>query len=250
MSIWAIADLHLALSVPDKSMEFFGGSWIGYVEKIKTYWNESVQPEDLVLVPGDISWGIRLEEAKADLDWIHELPGTKVMLRGNHDYWWGSLTKLEKFMPPSIHVIQNNSFLWGDVAIAGSRLWDTSEYSFGDYIEYQANPRAKKMTDPQEPDIQERERIFARELLRLEQSLKSISPKAKKRIAMTHYPPIGANLHPSKASAILEKYGIEVCVFGHLHHIRSCSLLMGAARGVEYHLVAADYLNYHPLKLT
>src|ERR1700733_9276880 len=108
MAVWALADLHLALSIPEKSMESFGEPWINYTAKIKDQWLKHIKTDDLVLIPGDISWAMRLEDAAVDLNWIHELPGTKVLIRGNHDYWWTSLSKVERILPPSIHLVQNN----------------------------------------------------------------------------------------------------------------------------------------------
>jgi len=134
------------------------------------------------------------------------------------------------------------------VAIGGARLWDTSEYSFQSYIRYVPNPRAKKLTE-EDFSKENAERIFERDLTRLEMSLKSLDPQAEFRIAMTHYPPIDADLHPSKASALLKKYKIQQCVFGHLHNIKEGLSLFGKRDGIDYHLVAADYLNFVPKKI-
>lgn len=249
MAIWTLADLHLAFSVPSKSMEVFGPQWAGYAEKIEKNWRAAISAEDLVLLPGDITWAMKPEEARIDLEWIDRLPGTKVMIRGNHDYWWTSLSKVEAILPSSIHLIQNNAFLWNDVAIGGSRLWDTPEYSFNAFIEYQENIRAKSLTAHVE-DPKEEERIFQRELGRLESSLKSMDKNAKLRIAMTHYPPIGADLADSRTSHLLEKYGINVCVFGHLHNAKPGSLPFGVKNGVRYVLCSGDYLDFTPLKIS
>lgn len=100
MAVWAIADLHLSFGIPDKSMDVFGPQWTDHAEHVKKHWLESISAEDLVLIPGDISWAMTPEQAKADLEWIHELPGTKVLLRGNHDYWWTSVSKVQKVLPP------------------------------------------------------------------------------------------------------------------------------------------------------
>ncbi|MCE5316469.1 MAG: metallophosphoesterase [Parachlamydia sp.] len=247
MTIWAIADLHLAIGVPEKSMEAFGEPWLNYIDKIQTNWKERIFADDLVLLPGDISWAMRPEEARTDLEWIHQLPGTKVMLKGNHDYWWTSMRQIEQVLPPSIHLIQNNAFLWNGVSIGGARLWDTSEYHFSPYIQYNVNPRAKALTEAEDtsPDA---EKIFLRELGRLELSLKAM-PEASLRIAMTHYPPLSATLEDSRASALLEKYHINICVFGHLHSVKTESTLFGKKNGIEYHLASADYLNFVPLKI-
>lgn len=248
MSVWAIADLHLSFGVPDKSMNFFGKGWENWTEKLEANWKKHISSEDLVLLPGDISWAMQTQEAVPDLEWIHRLPGTKIMLKGNHDYWWTSLSKVEKVLPSSIHLIQNNAYLWNGIAIAGTRLWDTSEYQFGSFIDYKDNPRAKKLSEV-DHDKDEMERIFVRELSRLEMSLKTMSPKASRRIAMTHYPPIGADLKESRASAILKKYGVSDCVFGHLHNVRDGALPFGNSGGVRYTLVSGDYLKFMPVKI-
>ena len=245
MRIWAIADLHLAVSVPAKDMAIFGPLWEGYMEKISAAWKELIKPEDLVLIPGDICWAMRLEEAKADLDWIDALPGTKVMIRGNHDYWWSSAKKMSQAFPPSIHFIHNTAFHWNDVAIGGTRLWDTPEYNFNEYVHFQENPRAQ----PPEKEQNQSEGIFERELERLKMSLRQMNPKAKLKIVMTHYPPIAADLRPSRTAAILEEFGIQICVFGHLHNLKKEKPLFGEARGVRYHLTACDYLDFYPLDL-
>lgn len=248
MTIWALADLHLSFGVKGKEMDVFGAKWKDHPEKIRTNWLKHVSPDDLVLLPGDISWAMNTDEAKPDLEWIDTLPGTKVMLRGNHDYWWTSLSKIEKIMPPSIHLVQNNAFRWKNVAIAGARLWDTPEYSFQQFIEYVDNPRANKLTEVSH-DQGETEKIFLRELGRLELSLKSIPRDAAVRIAMTHYPPIGANLTHSRVSALLEKYGITLCAFGHLHNVKQGLPMFGMKDGVRYTLVSCDYVDFNPIKI-
>jgi len=248
-SIWAIADLHLSFGVPGKAMDLFGPQWQGHPTKIKEAWCDLIAPEDLILIPGDISWAMTPEEARADLEWIHQLPGTKVLLRGNHDYWWSSLSKVEKVLPPSLHLIQNNSFLWGDVAIGGAKLWDSAEYEFGSYIVYRENPQARKTSDVVKTASSD-EKLFLRELQRLETSFKSFSGQQHKmKIAMTHYPPIGADLHSSQASAVMEKYRIDIAAFGHLHNVKPQHLPFGSKNGVSYVLTACDYLNFIPLKL-
>jgi len=247
MTIWAIADLHLSFGVADKQMDVFGPQWKNHPETIRTHWLQHIDPQDLVLIPGDISWAMHPEDAQADLDWIHSLPGTKVMIRGNHDYWWHSLKKIEKILPPSIHLIQNNIFTWNHIHIGGSRLWDTPEYNFGKYIHYVDNPRENTLTKVEDP--KEDEKIFQRELGRLEYSLKQFPKDSAMRIVMTHYPPIGADLHASRVSALLEKYGVSFCVFGHLHNIKAHSLPFGTKNGVRYLLTSSDYLDFNPIKL-
>jgi predicted phosphohydrolase len=247
--IWAIGDLHLSFGVPGKSMDIFGPNWENHASKIASHWKALIHPEDLVLVPGDLSWAMKLEQAIPDLQWVHELPGTKVMIQGNHDYWWGSLKKIAAVLPPSIHLIQNNAFHWRDVTIGGARLWDTPEYSFSSYIEFRENPKAK--TKNEEDIIQEElsQKIFERELQRLQLSLKELDPKAKIRIAMTHYPPIGADLQPSRAAQILEEHAVQICVFGHLHNIKGGCSLFGERKGTRYILTACDYLRFQPIAI-
>lgn len=249
MRIWAIGDLHLSFGVPGKNMDVFGPGWENHAEKIASHWKAMISSDDLVLIPGDISWAMRVEESVSDLAWIHSLPGTKVMIKGNHDYWWGSLKKISEILPPSIHLIQNNAFHWRGVAIGGARLWDTPEYSFGKFIEFRENPRAKQPVEDVEAAIQEElsQKIFDRELERLKSSLKQMSPDAKIRIAMTHYPPIGNDLQPSRAAQILEQNQIQICVFGHLHNIKADCSLFGEARGVRYILTSCDYIRHQPI---
>lgn len=242
VAIWAIADLHLALSVPSKNMNIFGTTWDRYMEKIEGHWKERVDKKDLVLIPGDISWAMKLEEIKIDLEWIDRLPGTKVMIKGNHDYWWSSKSKLEKILPPSCYVIQNDAFEWNGVSIGGSRLWDSSEYYF-DSIQ-------KQPTYEREQPSMEDEKIFKREVQRLELSLKAMRKDAKIKIVMTHYPPIGPDLKDSIVSKMLEEYEISVAVFGHLHNIQTRDPIFGKKNGVSYYLTAADYLNFFPLQIT
>lgn len=250
MTIWAIGDLHLALSTPGKEMDFFGGLWKDYTNKIEVRWREVVKPEDLVLVPGDISWAMKLHDAVRDFAWIDRLPGTKVIIRGNHDLWWGSISQVRAALPPSMHALQNDIFRWNDIEIGGARLWDSPEYTYSHFITYTENPRAnvKTMTlGEKEDELKEAEKIFLRELARLETSLKLFT--GSKRLVMVHYPPIGPDLAPSRASALLEKYKVTTCVFGHLHQVSPGTLPLGLARGTAYHLTSADYLDFHPLKL-
>lgn len=250
MGIFVIADPHLSFSTPDKSMEFFGPFWTNYTDKMQEAWKDCITEKDLVLIPGDISWAMNLNGALIDLEWIHALPGTKVIIKGNHDYWWSSSQKMAKVMPPSINFIYNNAFLWHDVAIGGTRLWDSKEYNFGSYIDFQENPRAKEKKDKVPVDTEEQdEKIFVRELERLRLSLSQLNPEASLRIAMTHYPPISADLKPSRASAILEEFKIQICVFGHLHSVNKKLPMFGEARGIWYHLTSCDYLDFTPIKI-
>jgi uncharacterized protein len=244
MSVWAIADLHLSFATANKSMALFGSHWENHPEKIRNYWEQLITDEDLVLIAGDISWASKLEQALADLEWIDSLPGTKVMIRGNHDYWWPSLKKLQTHLPKSIHAIHNSSFTWNDVSISGSRLWDTQEYNFS-----HLRPLSGKPFIPPEVDLEEQEKIFSRELQRLEISLQKMDPNTSLRLVMTHYPPIGTDLKTSRASAILDKYQIDTCVFGHLHKLDPSQKLFGTSKKTSYHLTACDYLDFCPIKI-
>ena len=237
MNIWAIADLHLCKGVPEKNMEIFGDAWSNYMDRMAENWKKVVQDDDLVLLAGDISWAMKLEHAALDLDWIDALPGTKVMIRGNHDYWWSSASKVRSILPPSLHIIQNDVFNWEGISIAGARFWDTPEFNF-------IHCFAESF-----PPLPIDEKIYKRELGRLEMSLKQLDQSAKCRIAMTHYPPIGTDLKPSAVSALLEEYNVQSCVFGHLHNIKEEAAQFGKKDGVDYIFVAADFLEFMPKKI-
>jgi len=250
MSVWALADLHLSLSVPEKTMEVFGPCWKGYMDQIESNWKERVAEKDLILLPGDISWANTIEEAQSDLIWIHQLPGTKVLLKGNHDHWWPSNKRLREKLPPSIHFIHNTVFNWNDISIGGSRLWDSSEYTFEQIIQMvETPPLSKKQGQDHCLEEERRRHIFERELIRLELSLSQLSQTTRMRIAMTHYPPIGFELKESRASKILERHGVDICVFGHLHNLKTALPIFGKKNRVLYSLVSADYLKFIPLKL-
>lgn len=248
MSIWAIADLHLSFGVPNKEMDKFGEQWKNHANKIAENWRKLVADQDLVLIPGDISWALHLEDALPDLKWMSDLPGTKVMIRGNHDYWWNSLSKIKKVLPSSIHLIQNDSFQWRDFSIGGARLWDVPGISFRSIINLNEKIGEKTLTDIDESA--ESKKIYERELGRLELSLRSMNSKSNTRIVMTHYPPIGPNMEETEASRMLEKYKVDVCVFGHLHNVKSGNQLFGEHNGIRYYLTSCDSLeNFQPLKL-
>ena len=244
MNIWAISDLHLAMGTEGKDMSIFGDNWSAHHKKIELHWKASIKSDDLVLIAGDISWAINPEEATVDLKWIDHLPGQKVLLRGNHDYWWKSISKVKDILPPSLHIIQNNSLLFGDISISGSRLWDSDQYSFEEYIDIHPGTALKKTEDNSQQN-----KIFQRELQRLELSLKAINPKAKKRIAITHYPPIGADLKPSIVSNLLEQYNINTCIFGHLHSLKKSLPMFGNKNNIDYILTSSDYLNFKPIQI-
>lgn len=250
MRLFSIADLHLSLATASKSMDKFGEAWKNHVTKVAEYWDTTVTSEDLVLIPGDISWAMTLQQALPDLEWIAKRPGIKVMIRGNHDYWWSSISKVRSALPQTLYALQNDSLVFGEYAIAGTRLWDSSEYTFNSIIDFRPIEGQETISSKPESNV-ESEQLFERELGRLELSLKSLPSSPFKRIVMTHYPPIGLDLAPSRVSALLEKYAISLCLFGHLHSIKpDIKQLFGTARGVRYELVSCDWLACHPLELS
>ena len=225
--IFAIGDLHLSLSVENKAMDVFGPGWANHVARLKEGWQDTVGEEDLVLVPGDISWGLRLEEALADLNFIHGLKGTKVLLRGNHDYWWTGYSKVKSILPPSVKAVQNDALLWNGVIVGGTRGWNT----------------------PLSPDFSESKdrKIFEREKLRLGLSLQAMDAKAGRlRVVMLHYPPFNEKGEPTDFADQLRGHGVDHAVYGHLHG-RSClGSFEGDHEGTRYHLVSADHLQFVP----
>lgn len=246
--IWAIADLHLSISCPEKNMENFGDPWANYIERIKENWLTHIGKNDLVLLPGDITWATNLELAKIDLTFLATLPGIKVMIEGNHDYWWRSISQVRKILPKNFYALQNDALNLPGVSIAGSRLWDTNEYNFSELVDFRENPKANlnlvRLTE------EENERIYIKELHRLELSLSKMDKEAKLKIAMTHYPPIGNDLKDSRVHKLLLKYDVDICVFGHIHSLHShLPPLFGVKDGISYQLSAADYLQFIPLKL-
>ncbi|PCI77369.1 phosphoesterase [Candidatus Aerophobetes bacterium] len=246
MNIWAIADLHLALTLPEKDMSFFGPSWKDYVEKISTQWKELVSDNDLVLIAGDISWAMKLDEAKEDLAWIDSLPGKKVLLKGNHDYWWPTSAKLEKLLPPSISFVYSSAFTYKGVAVAGARLWDHPEINYSSYITFQDNPRQKKKAKVSQTQIMA---TFEKELLRLERTLKTMPDNADLKIVMTHYPPVDEAGTVSSVTSLLKQYGINICVFGHLHNVNQAKFPSLCFDQIPYYLTSADFLNFKPIKI-
>jgi predicted phosphohydrolase len=242
MKIFAIADLHLAISIPEKTMEVFGGNWLRYQELIQENWPKVVSQEDIVLIAGDISWAMHWEEALIDLQWLDKLPGKKVLLKGNHDYWWPSKKKLETGLPPSFTFIHDKPLLINNIAIAGARLWDDPDCDCSDFFNYVPSEYVKE----KERDLELDAKILQKELYRLEQNLAQMDGSAEVRICMTHYPPISSKLYPSRASELIERYKIDYCVFGHLHNIEPKRSVFGSHRGTEYIFVAGDYLGFTP----
>ena len=239
MNIFAIADLHLAFGVPQKRMGNKWEVWLNHEEKLYENVHRLVGPEDLVLIPGDISWAMTLEEARADFDFLNQLPGKKVLLKGNHDYWWPTDNKLRNFLNPNTTFINKNALLVENVSIGGARLWDNTEINSDAIIDFVpgTKPQIRELTDQDK-------KTFDSEILRLENSLSSM-PQGKIRIAMTHYPPIEPTMAGSRFSELFERFHIEHVLFGHIHNAKKLPLY-GQKNGVNYHLVAADYLDFCP----
>ena len=228
MALYAIADLHLSKSV-DKPMDIFGENWKDHDEKIRSDWCKRVGPNDTVLIAGDISRAMHFREAKADLKWIGELPGRKILIKGNHDYWWKSISKLRDAFN-NIEFLQNNFFSYKDYAICGSRGW--------------VCPNDKKFT-------QHDEKIYKREVHRLKLSLEAAEKhNYKKKIVMLHYPPTNDKFEPSQFTELITNYGVEVVVYGHLHGPEGFGAgIEGQHNGISYHLVSCDFLDFKLLKI-
>lgn len=222
--IYGIGDLHFDYS-KNKPMDIFGDNWIDHEEQIINNWKAKVKDEDLVLLPGDISWALRHNEAYFDLKRIHELPGKKVIIKGNHDYWWQSLNKLKALDLDSIEYIQNTSFEYDDFIISGTRGWyskDSDNFTADD------------------------EKVFRRELMRLRMSLSHIIDKDKKRIAMLHYPPFNMDLSPNEFVFIMKEFGVDVCIYGHLHSDGLKLVVEGDVEGINFICVSSDYIDFNP----
>ncbi len=229
MSIFAIADLHIS-GDQTKPMDIFGSQWENHFDKIKNAWEEQVKEDDLVLIPGDISWALELEKALTDLNEIHLLPGKKVMIKGNHDYWWGGIGKLRSALPSTLFALQNDALEINGHVLVGTRGW--------------LMPGMPGFT-------QEDDKIFKRELLRMEMSLQAgerKNPLAKK-IALIHYPPFNEKQEDSPWTQLFEKYGVKQVVYGHLHGGAIKNGFTGTKGEIEYFLVSCDSLNFSLMKL-
>jgi hypothetical protein len=248
MKIYAIGDLHLSGKTP-KPMGIFGENWEDHHGKIRQSWLETVTGDDLVLIPGDISWAMSLEDALVDLEWVAALPGKKVIIRGNHDYWWESVGKVRAALPPSIIALQNDSVTIDGISIAGTRMWEDPELAFGDSIQWIS--RESIGLGPQREISSENGRIFQRELGRLSLSLESLSAKTKKIIVMLHYPPTDFEFRQTRTVSILTKFGTDACVYGHLHSQKRDRTPKFPVRkwGIDFHLVSSDFLDFRPARV-
>ena len=221
MAVWAISDLHLPAR--QKPMDIFGPHWQNHFERIREDWLAHVGQQDIVLLPGDLSWAMHLEEAQEDLARIGELPGRKLLLRGNHDYWWSSIGRVRRALPEGCFALQNDSMLMDGLLFAGSRGWQI----------------------PAEPDGDSDDaRIYRRERQRLEMSLNNARAKDADAplVVMMHYPPRGENM--DGFSDILKRFGVEHVVYGHLHGAGLAGAIRGEVDGIFYHQVSCDGLDF------
>ena len=224
MALYAIGDLHLCLGAP-KPMDVFGGAWVGYMEKLRRGM-EIISEEDTTVLLGDLSWALDLQEAAADFHWIDQIPGRKIILKGNHDYWWSTAYKFYKFCEgngfSNQYILNNNHYEYDGFAICGTRGWFFEEERSG----------------------QHDEKVFKRELIRLEASLKSAGDLPK--IVFLHYPPKYKGYECTEILNLLKKYQVRRCFYGHLHGASHGLAMEGVWEGIEFRLVAADKLNFCP----
>lgn len=229
MRIWAISDLHLP-GGDDKSMDLFGVHWKDHVSKMQQAWDCLVDQRDVVLCPGDLSWAMHLAQAQQDLQWIARRPGLKVLLRGNHDYWWSSLKRVRAVLPTGCVVLQNDSLDIGCCVVAGARGWD--------------------LPQRQDTAAKQDSKIYQRELIRMRLSLQHAQQRDtahKLLVVAMHYPPFTQAGKKTGFVELLHEFGANVCVYGHLHGLQSQRLaVQGAVDGIEYHLVACDWLQFRP----
>ena len=236
MAIYVIADLHLDINSNEKSMEVFGARWQNYTNRILGNWKKLVGENDTVIIPGDISWGLTTQDALYDLLWIDKLPGKKIILKGNHDFWWSTVSKMKKFFCEncisSIDILNNNAFEVENYIVAGSRGWfvDKSIQSMDLNVDY--------------------DKIVNREVIRLNMSLESAkslqNDNNKEIIAFFHFPPVWSDYCCQPIIDTLKRYDIKRCYFGHIH---GCYTLNGCFEydGIKYYMVSADYLDFIPL---
>lgn len=229
--LFAIADLHLSVS-GRKPMDVFGELWRDHAERMARAWDAAVAPEDTVLLAGDLSWGLNAEEARPDLEWIGRRPGRKLVLRGNHDYWWSSLSKVRRALPDRCEPLQNDAHLACDrVVVVGTRGW----------------------TWPDDPAAAADDaRLFRRELERFRLSVADADARFGRdlpRVAMLHYPPWLEGREPTPMVALLKEAGVSRCVYGHLHGADHGLAVRGEREGIWFHFVAADAVGFSPVEI-
>jgi len=228
LALYAIGDLHLSLG-SDKPMDVFGGGWNNYVEKIKAGFS-SLGPDDVCVLCGDTSWGMSVEESIPDFMFIKQLPGRKIILKGNHDYWWATAAKMKAFFTKAgidnIDILNNNCFFYEDAAICGTRGWLADE----------------------ESDSEQNAKIMARETVRLRASLQAAGGAAEK-LCFFHYPPRYKDLVCHDIIAVMNEFGVEKCWYGHIHDYGHRFAISGEADGIVYRMVSADYLDFIPQRI-
>ena len=223
MKIFAISDLHLS-HTGDKAMDIFGRHWNNHWQKIRQDWMEKVTPEDVVLVAGDISWAMHLEEALPDLAAIGELPGRKIMIKGNHDYWHNSLQKTRDSLPEGMYFLQNDCIRLGDVVFAGSRGWRQRDDSY----------------------TERDEKLYARELERMRLSLEKAGKMGDRIFVLTHYPPFDQKRGQTPMTDLLARFGVDTVVYGHVHGapLRLLDFSDMEMDGVRYVMTSCDYTGF------
>ena len=226
MALYVMGDTHLSLG-SSKPMDVFGGAWEGYMEKLEQGMSVLTE-EDTLVIAGDVSWGMSLEESERDFAWIHGLPGQKILMKGNHDYWGNTAAKMERFFQEkgfdSIHILHNNCYPYRDVALCGTRGWF--------YEEEKEGQSAK---------------VFNRELQRLETALKAAGEAEK--LCFLHYPPFYTGYRCEPILDLLEKYKVKACYYGHLHGASHRLAIQGICGTVDYRLISADFLKFRPEKI-
>lgn len=225
MRLFAIGDLHLP-GGQEKPMDVFGGHWEGHFDRISADWRARVTQDDVVLIPGDTSWAMQLSDAIPDLRAIGELPGRKILIKGNHDYWWGGIGQVRRALPEGMMAIQHDVVDLGDVVVTGTRGW--------------AYPTAEATLSPED------ERIFNREMIRLELALTAARKAAEERpiVVMLHYPPLYLQGRDTPFTQLLEKYAVHTVVYGHLHGAGVRAGFTGEWNGVRYMLTSCDSLAF------
>lgn len=225
MALYAIGDLHLSFEA-DKPMDVFGKAWTGYVDKLRAGLSK-IGPEDTTVLLGDLSWSMDLEHARADFAFINAIPGRKIILKGNHDYWWTTASKFYKFCAEQdfseLWILNNNCYPFGDFAICGTRGWFFEE----------------------EKGSAHDEKILNRELIRLESSLQAAGEREK--ICFLHYPPFYRGYRCQPILDLLHRYGVRQCWYGHLHSESHRLAVTGDFEGIDFRLVSADYVNFTPI---
>lgn len=229
MSLYVIGDLHLCLCDPSKTMSIFAG-WDNYQQKIEENWLNTVKAEDTVVLAGDISWGMSLQQAAPDFEFIHKLPGKKIVLKGNHDYWWTTMKKMEDFLKEngfdSISILHNNHYQYGEYGICGTRGWVNM------------------------PGEEQDEKVLRREVQRLEASIKSALNAGLEPMVFMHYPPIFASNFNYDILEVLYRYNIKDCYYGHIHGHSAYGLCVtNTYDDVNFHLISGDYLQFMPEKV-